>query len=157
MYDTGGELELSLFCFNRNAISSNRKSLSDIYSTVLGFHLPKNNDVRLSNWEALELSDQQKHYAALDAYGAIVVYKSVKYMKLVNEPVSRSTCSGTFVGIYPENSSKLIAATVFGHICNPDDDKSYFCSVPSNISVSTERNNLALIKFVDVKRPDYIL
>ncbi|KAI8371102.1 hypothetical protein BD560DRAFT_446758 [Blakeslea trispora] len=116
----------------------------------------KNNDVRLSNWEALELSDQQKHYAALNAYAAVAVYNSVEDMQLVNEPVSRSTCPGTFVGGFPKNSSKLIAATAFGYIYDPGDE-GYFSSVLSNIFVPTERGNMVLVKFVEVKRPGYIL
>ncbi|KAG2193593.1 hypothetical protein INT47_007396 [Mucor saturninus] len=79
--ETNGELELGTYCFNRNAISSSRKSLSDICNVILKIHLPKSNDVRLSNWEALDLSDQQKRYAALDAYVAIAVCNSFVKVK----------------------------------------------------------------------------
>ncbi|OBZ81621.1 hypothetical protein A0J61_10330 [Choanephora cucurbitarum] len=72
-------------------------------------------------------------------------------MKLVNEPVSRSTCPGLFVGGFPKkNSAKLIPATALGYICDPDDD-SYFPLLPNNISVLTERDDMALVKFIDVK------
>lgn len=155
--ETNGELELGTYCFNRNAISSSRKSLSDICNVILKIHLPKSNDVRLSNWEALELSDQQKRYAALDAYVAIAVYNSVKGMQLVNEYVTKNTPVGTFVGVFPRSASKTVTAAAFGYIADSNDPESHDFSLQNSIFTPLEKTDMALIKFVKVKRPGLIL
>ncbi|CAO3657230.1 unnamed protein product [Mucor hiemalis] len=116
--ETHGEMELGTFCFNRQAIESSGNSLSLICSSVLGLSLPKIRDIRMSNWETNELSDHQKNYAVLDAYISIAIYNKVKTMQLVNEKVTQHTPPGTFVGVYPKNSSKLLSASAYEYICN---------------------------------------
>lgn len=51
-------------------------SLSKIYAILFGKRLSKGQ--RLSNWEAEELSDSQKHYASLDAMACIRIYEKLK-------------------------------------------------------------------------------
>ncbi|KAI8094501.1 hypothetical protein BDF21DRAFT_458905 [Thamnidium elegans] len=147
--ETDGDLELGSYCFNRNAINSSRESLNDICSTILGLNLPKSNDVRLSNWEALELSFQQKQYVALDAYIAIAIYNSVKGMPLINELVTNNTQVGNFVGVFPRDSSKTIPASAFGYICSLDNDESYSTSLSDNVSVPSEKKWYGSCQFCD--------
>ncbi|KAI7874434.1 uncharacterized protein EV154DRAFT_569718 [Mucor mucedo] len=155
--ETNGELELGTYCFSRNAISSSRKLLSDICNVILKIHLPKSNDVRLSNWEALELSDQQKRYAFWDAYVAIAVYNSVKGMQLVNKYVTKNTPVGTFVVVFPRSASKAVTAAAFGYIADSNDPESHDFSLQNSIFTPLEKTDMALIKFVKVKRPGLIL
>ncbi|MDE7351054.1 MAG: 3'-5' exonuclease domain-containing protein 2 [Muribaculaceae bacterium] len=49
------------------------KSLSKLYGILFGRRLSKSQ--RLSNWEAEQLADAQKHYAALDALACIHIYR----------------------------------------------------------------------------------
>lgn len=49
------------------------RSLSKLYGILFGERLSKGQ--RLSNWEAEELAESQRHYAALDAYACIRIYR----------------------------------------------------------------------------------
>lgn len=51
-------------------------SLSRLYGILFGERISKHQ--RLSNWEAEELTDAQKNYAALDAYACIRIYRYLK-------------------------------------------------------------------------------
>lgn len=49
------------------------KSLSKLYGILFGQRLSKSQ--RLSNWEAEQLAESQRHYAALDAFACIQIYR----------------------------------------------------------------------------------
>lgn len=51
------------------------KSLSKLHAILFGQRISKSQ--RLSNWEADELSEAQQHYAALDAYACIQIFKQL--------------------------------------------------------------------------------
>lgn len=48
-------------------------SLTKVYALLFGKRISKGQ--RLSNWEAVELTEAQQHYAALDAYACLNIYK----------------------------------------------------------------------------------
>lgn len=54
-----------------------KKSLGGVVQGVLGFDLPKNPDVRCSDWEAEKLNAAQIIYAAADAAVAVDVFESL--------------------------------------------------------------------------------
>ena len=51
-------------------------SLSRLYAILFGKRISKSQ--RLSNWEAMPLTEPQKNYAALDAYACITIFKYLK-------------------------------------------------------------------------------
>lgn len=51
-------------------------SLSKLYAILFGKRISKSQ--RLTNWEALPLTEAQKNYAALDAYACIKIYEYLK-------------------------------------------------------------------------------
>ena len=55
------------------------KSLQKIYANLFGFKISKSQ--RLSNWEAGELTIPQQHYAAIDAWACIQIYRKVEELK----------------------------------------------------------------------------
>ena len=55
------------------------KSLQKIYANLFGFKISKSQ--RLSNWEAGELTIPQQHYAAIDAWACILIYRKVEELK----------------------------------------------------------------------------
>lgn len=59
-------------------IDIEENSLTKIYGILFGQRISKGQ--RLSNWEAAELTQAQKNYAALDAFACIKIYESVKLM-----------------------------------------------------------------------------
>ena len=50
-------------------------SLTKVYALLFGKRISKGQ--RLSNWEAVELTEPQQHYAALDAYACLKIYKQL--------------------------------------------------------------------------------
>ena len=54
-------------------------SLQKIYAILFNKKIAKNQ--RLSNWEAKELSEPQKKYAALDAWACLRIYNQLKQNK----------------------------------------------------------------------------
>ena len=58
-------------------------SLKSLAGLLLGIRISKRQ--RLSNWEAEELSEGQKLYAATDAWAALRIYNKIKNMKPVTQ------------------------------------------------------------------------
>ncbi len=54
-------------------------SLQKIYANLFGEKISKRQ--RLSNWEATELTDSQKQYAAIDAWSCIKLYEEIERLK----------------------------------------------------------------------------
>lgn len=50
-------------------------SLAKIYAVIFGKRISKGQ--RLTNWEAVELTPAQQHYAALDAWACLQIYHSI--------------------------------------------------------------------------------
>lgn len=69
-FQPAGFVELQDFVTRWDIID---KSLSKLYGILFGNRLSKSQ--RLSNWEAEQLTDAQKHYAALDALACIHIYR----------------------------------------------------------------------------------
>ena len=55
------------------------KSLQKLYAILFGERISKAQ--RLSNWEAPELSEAQKRYAAMDAWSCLRIYKLLEELK----------------------------------------------------------------------------
>ncbi|MGL4518532.1 MAG: 3'-5' exonuclease [Phocaeicola sp.] len=55
------------------------KSLQKIYANLFGFKISKT--LRLSNWEAAELTEGQQRYAATDAWACVQIYKELKKLE----------------------------------------------------------------------------
>ena len=55
------------------------KSLQKIYANLYSCKISKSQ--RLSNWEADELTIPQQHYAAIDAWACILIYRKVEELK----------------------------------------------------------------------------
>ena len=62
-----GMLELASFCKERDAIGDARMGLEAICKKLLYRSLPKDEDIRINNWDSNHLSENQILYAARDA------------------------------------------------------------------------------------------
>ena len=58
-------------------------SLQKVYAIIFGKKISKSQ--RLSNWEAENLTDAQKKYAATDAWACIEIYKRLRYGKFTRQ------------------------------------------------------------------------
>lgn len=68
----GGFVDLQTIAVNYGI---EEKSLQKIYAVVFNKRISKTQ--RLSNWEAEELTDAQKEYAAIDAWACLRIYQSL--------------------------------------------------------------------------------
>lgn len=59
------------------------QSLQKIYANLFGNKISKSQ--RLSNWEADELTIPQQHYAAIDAWACIQIYRKVEELKATGD------------------------------------------------------------------------
>lgn len=69
-FEPHGFVELQTFVTRWNIID---KSLSKLYGILFGQRLSKSQ--RLSNWESEQLAESQQHYAALDAFACIQIFR----------------------------------------------------------------------------------
>ncbi|KFV44596.1 Werner syndrome ATP-dependent helicase, partial [Tyto alba] len=81
------DFEIKLKSFVELADVANEKlkckeiwSLNDLVKHLFGKQLLKDKSVRCSNWEEFPLSDEQKLYAATDAYAGFIIYQKLKNM-----------------------------------------------------------------------------
>ncbi|XP_032848162.2 Werner syndrome ATP-dependent helicase isoform X3 [Tyto alba] len=81
------DFEIKLKSFVELADIANEKlkckeiwSLNDLVKHLFGKQLLKDKSVRCSNWEEFPLSDEQKLYAATDAYAGFIIYQKLKNM-----------------------------------------------------------------------------
>ncbi|KAG2223683.1 hypothetical protein INT45_007261 [Circinella minor] len=72
-----GGLELGSFCRDHGGILDGRTRLSRMCEIILGHKLPKEDAVRLSNWNTTTLSTSQIKYATLDALVSLQIYKAI--------------------------------------------------------------------------------
>ncbi|XP_027605188.2 Werner syndrome ATP-dependent helicase isoform X1 [Pipra filicauda] len=82
------DFEIKLKSFVELADVANEKlrcketwSLNGLVKHLFGKQLLKDKSVRCSNWEKFPLSEEQKLYAATDAYAGYIVYEKLKNMK----------------------------------------------------------------------------
>ncbi|KAL8279790.1 hypothetical protein RQP46_007885 [Phenoliferia psychrophenolica] len=80
-----GLLDLLPFCRDRNILGSDQKNatLQHLAGLALGLHLEKPDNIRRGDWDE-DLGDQQREYAAMDAYIALAVYTKVLEKKAYN-------------------------------------------------------------------------
>lgn len=72
---------------------------------VLGLDLPKPHQIRLGNWERRPLSDEQKQYAALDAFASLLLHWELQALP------ERLTLSQQLRAAMRERAAAAIAAT----------------------------------------------
>ena len=73
---THGVVELGRLCRERGFVENGQASLAALVAAVLNERMPKDDGARFSAWDAGELSDEQKTYAALDAWASLVVTRA---------------------------------------------------------------------------------
>lgn len=97
-----------LYCKKRGVIDDARIDLAGICAAALKRSLPKDESIRLSNWDAQVLSNEQINYAALDAWVGLQIYHKVKQYGLVGKRISRPVTEGmqTLLSIYQTISDR---------------------------------------------------
>ncbi|NXN13889.1 WRN helicase, partial [Indicator maculatus] len=89
------DFEIKLKSFVELADVANEKlkckeiwSLNGLVKHLFGKQLLKDNSVRCSNWEEFPLNEEQKLYAATDAYAGFIIYQKLKNMSNSDQKLS---------------------------------------------------------------------
>lgn len=102
-------VELSTFCKDRGLVPTGAKTdLASLCGTVLKRYLGKESSIRESDWSIDELSEDQKKYAALDAWASLKVYEAALPLSLVKEGLQNRT-PGKLVTLLSDDQSTCIA------------------------------------------------
>ncbi|KAG2211306.1 hypothetical protein INT45_003588, partial [Circinella minor] len=96
-----GGFELGAFCKSQGAINDGRMGLARICETVLEHTLLKDDDIRLGNWDAPQLSQNQVEYAALDAWASLKIFDEVKRHGIIGTQISKPVEIGTNISFHP--------------------------------------------------------
>jgi len=93
-----GVIELGHLASEKNAVASGKASLSEITAATLQQSLSK--EVRTSEWGADMLTEEQIHYAALDAWVALQIWDVLKACETAGAPLSSATPVGQPVSLF---------------------------------------------------------
>lgn len=106
-----GIVDIWDFARDRDVLAKDLRnpSLQTIVGAALGTYLEKVPDIRRGRWD-LELAEEQQHYAMLDAYVALELYRKIKDRAVYNLPLTLTDPPGT--AIYFRANRKVIAIGV---------------------------------------------
>lgn len=140
-----GRLELAKFCVDRRVIPRvKRNGLSYISAKISGYKKPKPEEERCSAWHNDTLTQNQKNYAALDAWAGLAIYNAVKSICPVGIEVDEETQPGTFVSFMPKICRGAVA---YGVVADENDTVS-----PSPTRVIRKGNlNILVLHVVKAK------
>ncbi|XP_068044358.1 LOW QUALITY PROTEIN: bifunctional 3'-5' exonuclease/ATP-dependent helicase WRN [Anomalospiza imberbis] len=100
------DFEIKLKSFVELADVANEKlkcketwSLNGLVKHLFGRQLLKDQSVRCSNWEAFPLNEEQKLYAATDAYAGYIVYEKLKNMNKSDQKLLSMSKDATSEGV----------------------------------------------------------
>ena len=93
-----GIVELGALASAKNAVVSGKASLAEIAAATLQQSLSK--EVWTSEWGAGMLTEDQVHYAALDAWVALEIWGILNSYKSAGEPLTAATQVGQPVSLF---------------------------------------------------------
>ncbi|PPQ83062.1 hypothetical protein CVT25_005220 [Psilocybe cyanescens] len=129
-------IELGQLAFKKNVVLNGKASLAAIVAATLQQHLSK--ECRSSEWAAPILNDDQKQYAALDAYAALMVWEVLETFEETGKPLSATTKVGELVSLYVQKQEvawgKIIEQPLSFTIQNPLENEK-----PISLNVSTTK------------------
>lgn len=110
-----GALDLANYAKDRRVISNAKCSLTDLCAVVIGKRLNKNVSERISAaWEHTNLTSEQQHYAACDAYVPLILYHTLSKLS-VPKPLPSQIIPFTPVLLYNSDNTVIIAT---GHLAS---------------------------------------
>ena len=148
-----GTIELGQVAFKKNVVPNGKASLAAIVAATLQKHLSKESCA--SEWAAITLNDDQKPYAALDAYVALMVWEVLETFGEVGKPLSSATKVGELVSLYVRKQEVahgiIVEQPVSFLIQNPLPNEK-----PISLNVSTTKTR-ALIQIDTILAPNCVI
>ena len=100
-------VELGRYAKSRDVVQNANVGLQEIYQLLQLGELPKPKDVRISDWEAPNLSPEQQQYAAADAFAGLRVFHELAKLPDLSLRLDQNSCEpGTIVDIVPPHARK---------------------------------------------------
>ncbi|KAI7848068.1 hypothetical protein BDC45DRAFT_575247 [Circinella umbellata] len=146
-------LELGSFCRDHGAISDGRMKLSRMCEVILGHKLPKEDALRLSNWNTITLSTLQITSAALNALVPLQIYNAVHSRPVINQSVTKATPHGTYVSFHPGFSRRLAAYDVISEEQSQSYNSIVIDGNKISINIINDTNPAALIDSYNTSKP----
>jgi len=107
--DFVGALNLAKFAKDRHVVLNAKCGLGDLCAIILGKWLNKNVSERISTaWERRKLTAEQIHYAACDAYVALLIYQALSKLS-VPQKLIEPFITHTPILLYNADSTTVIA------------------------------------------------
>lgn len=148
-----GVIELGCLASEKNAVSSGKASLSEIVAATLQQSLSK--EVRTSEWGADMLTEEQIHYAALDAWVALQIWDVLKSCKTAGAPLTSATPDGQPISVFvqkQEVAQGFIVKQPAQFTIEPGNEN----TAPTTINVSATRT-WAVVKIDKVLAPKCVI
>jgi hypothetical protein len=102
-----GAVELAQLAKARGVVSDARVGLADLCAAVLHARLDKSTPLRVStDWDNAQLSPEQIHYAALDAWVSLQIYHRLSQIPLPGL-ITESTLPGTPVSVLQDDGQVI--------------------------------------------------
>jgi ribonuclease D len=103
-------LELGSFARRKKAVDNGHAGLADLTAAVLKRELPKDQGIRLSNWDSNSLNDRQIIYAALDAYASLKIHEKLVEIPEVGDFITEANArQGLYVSLHPAPNTNICA------------------------------------------------
>ena len=148
-----GTIELGQLAFKKNVVPNGKASLAEIVAATLQKYLSK--ESRVSEWAAITLNDDQKQYAALDAYATLMVWEVLETFEEAGKPLSSATKVGELVSLYVRKQEVargiIVEQPVSFLIQNPLPNEK-----PISLNVSTTKTR-ALIQIDTILAPNCVI
>src|SRR5882762_8366201 len=146
-----GVVELGAMAKSRNVVSSGNASLAAITAVTLNKNLSK--DPRISEWSAPELSDEQKDYAALDAWIVLSIYDYLQKGPASGLPLKSAACVNQAVSLFWKKQEVAKGVII-------EQPRDFIVERTSPVNMSVKINvtpTRAVIRVDEVLAPDFVL
>mmetsp|Transcript_29129 Transcript_29129/g.49666 ORF Transcript_29129/g.49666 Transcript_29129/m.49666 type:complete len:1097 (+) Transcript_29129:786-4076(+) len=130
--DRANVVNLGLYARLRDIVQNGSVSLQQLCTLVLRTRIEKDTNIRISNWDNHELTDEQVKYAALDAIASLKIFLKLDQMPdLTRRYTMDDVSEGARVDLVPIHGSASCMATRAATGIIVDIDR---CESPDNVS-----------------------
>ena len=146
-----GVIELGAMAKSQNVVTSGNASLAAITAATLQKNLLK--DAHLSEWSAPELSNEQKDYAALDAWIVLSIHDFLQQKPASGLPLKSACCNNQAISLF-WNKQEVARGVVI------EQPKEFLVERTSPVPMSVKVNvtpTQAVTRVDEVLVPDFVL
>lgn len=143
-----GIIELGKLARMKNVVAKGTASLADIAAATLLGQLSK--ETHVSTWSSTQLSEEQKYYAALDAWIALDILRVLSTRLTVGEPLHKAASVGQLIGIFVHHHQVAAGVLV-------EQPKQFTVSLLAGVRVINVTKTQAVVQVTEVFALSYYL